>query len=367
MRIINGLVFGEDHKMHKKDLCFENGVIAECADDEVFDAAGCYVLPGFIDTHIHGANGVEFYGGAEGSLKPALDWLTSEGVTSILATTATDTPEGLLYAVERIAAQQDDRIAGIHAEGPFINIVRKGGMDGEKIQKPNAALVKDLQEKSGGLLKLMTMAPELEGAQDVLDTCKALGIKVSMGHTDATFEEAQAGVDGGFTRATHTYNAMRPLNHRDAGVLGLALTDDRVMCELICDLHHVSAPAVKIVVRCKGPENVTMISDNSFYAGMPEGEYCGEGGRKMIVKDGFCKLENGVICGSAISLAGGAKNMFQLGFKPEEIAVMACVNPAKAAGCTDRGELIPGKRADVIVLDDTFTVKAVFSAGQRVK
>ena len=141
-------------------------------------------------------------------------------------------------------------------------------------------LVKELQEKSGGLLKLMTMAPELEGAQDVLNTCKALGIKVSMGHTDATFEEAQAGVDGGFTRATHTYNAMRPLNHRDAGILGLALTDDRVMCELICDLHHVSAPAVKIVVRCKGPENVTMISDNSFYAGMPEGEYCGEGGSR---------------------------------------------------------------------------------------
>ena len=366
MRIINGSVFGEDHEMHRKDLCFENGIIVENADGEVFDAEGCYVLPGFIDTHIHGANGVEFYGGATDSLKPALDWLTSEGVTSVLVTTATDTAEGLVQAVERIAAQQDDRIVGIHAEGPFINIVRKGGMDGEKIQQPNAELVKTLQEKSGGLLKLMTVAPELQGVKEVLEACKELGVKVSMGHTDATFEQAQAGVDAGFTRATHTYNAMRPLNHRDAGILGLALTDDRVICELICDLHHVSAPAVKIVVRCKGPENVTMISDNSFYAGLPEGEYC-EGGRKMFVKDGFCKLENGVICGSAVSLAVGAKNMFALGFKPEEIAVMACVNPAKAAGCTDRGELKAGMRADVIVLDETFTVKAVFSAGKRVR
>lgn len=365
MKIINGLVFGADHKMHRGELCFENGVIADAAGGEVFDAAGGYVLPGFIDTHIHGANGVEFYGGAEGSLKPALDWLTSEGVTSVLATTATDTPEGLIHAVERIAAQKDDRIAGIHAEGPFINIVRKGGMDGGKIQQPNAALVEALYEKSGGLLKLMTMAPELDGTEEVLDTCKKLGVKVSMGHTDASYEEAKAGVDAGFTRATHTYNAMRPLNHREPGILGLALTDDRVHCELICDLHHVSAPAVQLVVRCKGPENVTMISDNSFYAGLPEGEYSA-GGRKLFVKDGFCKLENGVICGSAVSLAVGAKNMFALGFKPEEIAVMACVNPAKAAGCTDRGELKPGMRADVIVLDETFTVKAVFSAGKRV-
>lgn len=365
MKIVNGLVFGADHKMHKQDLCFENGVITENADGEVFDAAGCYVLPGFIDTHIHGANGVEFYG-SKGDLKPALDWLTSEGVTGILATTATDTPEGLLYAMERIKNQQDDRILGIHAEGPFINIVRKGGMEGEKIQKPNAELVEKLHKASGGLLKQMTMAPEAEGVKEVLAVCKKLGINVSMGHTDASYEEAKAGVDNGFTRATHTYNAMRPYSHRDPGILGLALDDDRVMCELICDLHHVSAPAVRIAVKCKTPEKITMISDNSFYAGLPEGEYS-EGGRKMFVKDGFCKLESGVICGSAVSLAVGARNMFALGYLPEEIAVMACVNPAKAAGCTDRGELKPGMRADVIVLDETFTVRAVFSAGQRVK
>lgn len=367
MKIVNGLVFGADHKMHKEDLCFENGVITEnTACEEIYDAADCYVLPGFIDTHIHGANGVEFYA-SEGDLTPALDWLTSEGVTSIMATMATDYPEGLVRAVDRIVEQNDDRIIGIHAEGPFINVIRKGGMAEECIQTPSAALTEEMHAHSSGLLKLMTMAPELEGAQEVINVCKKLGITLSMGHTNAVYEEAKAGVDAGFSRATHTYNAMRPLNHRDPGILGLALTDDRVTCELICDEHHVSPPAMQIVVRCKGPEKVTMISDNSFYAGLPEGEYCGEGGRKMFVKDGFCKLENGVICGSAVSLAVGAKNMFDLGFKPEEIAVMACVNPAKAAGCKDRGELKPGMRADVIVLDKTFTVQAVFSAGKRVK
>ncbi|MBO5253290.1 MAG: N-acetylglucosamine-6-phosphate deacetylase [Clostridia bacterium] len=367
MKIINGLVFGADHKMHEKELCFENGVITEVsAADDVYDAAGCYVLPGFIDTHIHGANGVEFYG-AEGDLKPALDWLTLEGVTSVMPSMATDYPEGLVRAVDRIVGQHDDRIIGIHAEGPFINVIRKGGMAEERIQAPSAALTEEMYVHSKGLLKLMTMAPELPGTEEVIEVCKKYGIKLSMGHTNATYEEAKAGVDAGFSRATHTYNAMRPLNHRDPGILGLALTDDRVTCELICDEHHVSPPAMQIVVRCKGPEKVTMISDNSFYAGLPEGEYGSEDGRKMFVKDGFCKLENGTICGSAVSLAVGAKNMFARGFKPEEIAVMACVNPAKAADCADRGELIPGMRADVIVLDKTFTVQAVFSAGKRVR
>jgi len=366
MKIINGLVFGTDHKMHRQNLCFENGVITETADGEVFDAAGCYVLPGFIDTHIHGAYGVEFYH-ADQPLKPALDWLTQEGVTSILATLASEPAEDLIRDCEKIAEEGDDRVIGIHSEGPFINVIRKGGMAEECIQKPNAELLRTMFEKSGGLLKIMTLAPEMEGADEVLETCKALGVKASMGHTNATYEEAKAAVDLGFTRATHTYNAMRPFGHRDASILGLALDDDRVMCELICDLHHVSAPAIRIAVKCKGPENITMISDNSFYAGLPEGEYCGEGGRKMFVKNGFCKLENGVICGSAVSLAVGAKNMFAMGYLPEDIAVMACVNPAKAAGCPDRGELKPGMRADVLVLDETFTVKAVFSAGKRVK
>ena len=365
MKIINGKVFGEDFKLHDGDLCFENGIITENAGGEVYDAAGCYVLPGFIDTHIHGAGGVQFCGMGS-DLTPALDWLMREGVTSILATTDTESPEELLRSVRRIAALNDDRIVGIHAEGPFINPVRKGGMLESEIQKPNAALLRELHKESGGLLKLLTMAPELEGAVDVLTVCKELGIKVSMGHTDASFEEAEKGVDAGFTRATHTFNAMRPLNHREPGVLGCALTDDRVTCELICDLHHVSAPAVKLVVRSKGTGHVTMISDNSFYAGLPEGEYM-EGDRRMILKDGFCRLENGTICGSAVSLAGGAKNMRWLGFTPEEIAVMACVNPAKAAGCEDRGELSPGKRADIVVLSEDFTVHAVFCAGKRVK
>lgn len=365
MKIVNAKVFGADMRFSERELCFENGVITEKSSNGCFDAVGCYVLPGFIDTHIHGANGAQFCG-IDAPLKPMLDWLSNEGVTGILATLDTEYPEELMQSIRDINELDDDRIIGIHAEGPFINPVRKGGMKAERIQSPSVELLRSMQECSGGRIKLITMAPELPDIEEVLKVCKELGIKASMGHTDASYEEAARGTELGFERATHMFNAMRPFSHRDPGIAGFALTDDRINCELICDMHHVLAPAVKLVVRSKGAENVTMISDNGFFAGMPDGEYS-EGDIRLFVKDELCRLEDGTICGSTVSLAGGARNMRALGFSPEEIAVMACVNPAKAAGCTDRGELSVGKRADIIVLDEAFNVKAVFVKGQQIR
>ena len=165
---------------------------------------------------------------------------------------------------------------------------------------------------------------------------------------------------------THTYNAMRPYNHREPGVLGCGLEDDRVNCELICDLYHVSAAAIKLLLKAKGYQNVTMVSDCSHFCGMGDGEY-DEGGRTIYVRNGLCQLADGTICGSSKCLFDGARNMFSLGCSPEEIAVMAALNPAKAAGCTDRGELIEGYRADVLVVDREFNLKAVFVGGNRVR
>lgn len=364
MRIKNGYVFGPDHKMHNMDLCFENGLITDHSEAGEYDASGCYVLPGFIDTHLHGAYGVEFFL-SDQDMKPALDWLASRGVTSILPTLASQTEEEYIRDARKIANLQDERILGIHAEGPFINPARGGGMLYDRIQKPNVKLLQILQENSGSMLKILSVAPELEGAQEVIEYCLDNEIAVSMAHSDATFEQATEAVDRGVSRVTHTFNAMRPFNHRQAGVLGCALTDERVDCELICDLRHVSAPAVKLAVKAKGVERITMISDCSFFAGLPEGRYeCS--GQECFVNDGLCKLPDGTIRGSALCLADGAKNMFNLGYAPEEIAVMACVNPARTCGCTDRGELAVGKRADVIILDRDFQVKAVFLAGQMI-
>ncbi len=367
MKIKNGLVFSSDHTMEQKDLCFENGIITEASSDGEYDATGCYVLPGFIDTHIHGAYGVEFYEcDYSGDLKQSLDYLTKCGVTSILVTLATEQYEEYIIDCKKVVEANDDRVLGIHCEGPFVNPVRKGGLRPSAIKAPDETLPALLQEHSGGRLKIMSLSPELEGADKVIAACLKEGVKVSMAHTDASYEQAKAGIDKGITRATHTYNAMRPFNHRDAGPIGCALTDDRVDCELICDLHHVSAPAIKLAVKAKGIDKITMISDTSFFCGVPEGKYM-LSGRELIVEGGFAKLPDGTISGSACHLAVGAKNMFNLGYTPDEIAVMACVNPARAAGAYDRGELKLGYRADIIILDKDFNVKDVFLKGEQVK
>lgn len=367
MRIKNGLVFNGEHKLEYKDLCFENGVITDTSIKGELDADGCYVLPGFIDTHIHGACGVEFYtSDYAGNPKTALDYLSNEGVTSILATLVTENTDEYIADLKRIFSSEDDRILGIHCEGPFINPIRKGGMYGDRIQTPNKELPELLQKHSNNKLKLFSLAPELKGADEVIKQLVKMGVKVSMAHSNASFEEAVYAVDCGATRVTHTYNAMHPFNHREPGILGCALTDDRLDCELICDMHHVSPPAVKLAVKAKGIDKITMVSDCSFFCGMPEGEYI-LNGRKLIIENGFSKLPDGTITGSACSLAVGAKNMFNLGFKPEEIAVMACVNPALAANCKNRGELKLGYRADIIILDSKFNVRNVFVNGIQIK
>ena len=364
MKIVGGKVFGPDHQMHEKDLCFENGIITENSSDGIYDATGCFVLPGLIDTHLHGARGVSFYW-TDGNLLPALDWLTQQGVTGILPATCSETPEELEEDFGKLSAFPDDRILGIHAEGPFLNPANRGGMRENRIQKPNVDTLQRMYDASRGKLKILTLAPEMEGAEALIDRCKELNIAVSMGHTGATYAEAKKAVDRGATRLTHTYNGMRGLNHREPGVLGCGLEDDRVMCELICDLYHVSATAIRLAIRCKGYENITVISDGSQFSGLGDGAYS-QGDRTVYVKNGLCTLADGTISGSSLCLSDGARHLFQMGYPPEQIAVMASTNPAKVCGCTDRGELKPGYRADIVVFDRDFRVKAVFLKGQQV-
>ena len=366
MRIKNALVFTGEHKMEKRDLCFDEGVITDFSDSGELDAEGFYALPGFIDTHIHGSFGVDFYNsGHTADPRPALDELAKRGVTSILMTFACERYEEYMKDVDNLLNAADDRIAGIHCEGPFVSFEKKGALDPSCILAPDIEIARKINERSGGLLKIMTVAPEIDGAYELIRGLCEMGVKVSIGHTNATAEVARTAVDCGASRSTHTYNAMRSLSHRDPGVLGLVLTDNRVCCELICDMCHVSPEALKIAVAAKGCDNITMISDASFFSGLPEGKY-EKRGRTITVSGGVSRLEDGTINGSASTLADGAKNMFDLGFRPEEIAVMASVNPAKAAGLADRGELLPGYRADVILLDKDFRVKHVFVKGERI-
>lgn len=365
MKIIGGAVFCSDKTLKTKDLCFENGVITDFSEGDTFDATGCYVLPGFIDTHNHGCFGTEFSSPDE-DLSAGLDKLCRLGVTAVLATTRTLEYDELCAAARNIGRQKDERILGIHMEGPFVNPARIGAMNRHKLKNPDISLIDAMQRESGGMVKIVSMAPELEGGYETVKYCAENGITVSMAHTDATYEQAQKAFSLGATRLTHTYNGMRPFAHRDPGVLGFALTEDGVGCELICDLYHVSPAAIRVALRCKGIDNITMISDSGVFAGLGDGEYIVDG-RRRYVRDGLCLADdNKTIAGSTKTLYDGVKNMLSLGYTPAEVAVMASVNPAKACGDTTRGSLDTGKRADIVVMDKNFDIAAVFLGGERI-
>ncbi len=362
---------GDTNTFENGSMTVENGIITDFGDATAdgFDAEGLYVLPGMIDTHIHGYVGVEF-AKYDGDFGDAPHVLARDGVTGFAATVRCMPLEDML-AADRNAAKQvhnptgGAKVLGIHNEGPIVSFKRTGAM-----QPPAVDCTLDLAaamiDAGGGALKLVTIAPERDGALDVIAHFAENGVKATMGHTDATYAQAQAGIDAGAHRATHVFNAMRPLSHRETGILGATLTDDRVRCELIADFVHLDPAAVQLVYRAKGAQNITLISDAGAQSGLPNGDYV-VGGRVRHVRDGLCLTDEGVICGSCYSMLKGAQNLRSLGIPLEEIAVMASRNPAKDLGIDDRyGSLEVGKVADFIVIDDAFRLHAVFIDGVQV-
>ena len=340
-------------------------------DEEEIDLAGAYLMPGFIDSHTHGAVG-ELYSDPTGDIAKITAYEASVGVTTVAATLHTmpvDMIEDCAKNFEQYLAgkQVGAKIGGIHMEGPFINVKKKGAMTAEYIQKPTVEYFEKIKEVCGGRMKIMTIAPEIEGALDVIRAGVKSGVKMSAGHTDATFDEMKAGIDAGITRMTHTFNACRALSHREPGVLGAAFTNERVTNEVICDFGHLHKNTVELLYRIKGAEHFTAISDSEFGAGMPEGCENIIDGRHTVVRDGLAYLDDGTICGSASPLSRGAKNLYTLGISLPEIAVMTAYNPAKALGIeNETGSIALGKAADLVVLDADFNIKQVFVDGKRV-
>jgi N-acetylglucosamine-6-phosphate deacetylase len=375
MRIINGnVLLGSEDRFVKTDITVENEIIKSfgenTSDGEIFDAEGLYVISGFIDTHIHGCVGVEFASPDEDFSK-ASEWLASEGVTSYAATVRAMTPDRVVSAIKNIVRESKREVTGasvrgINLEGPFVSKTKSGVMNPPDVEcTPDTVAL--FSRESEGMLKIMTLAPERENACLAASEAVRNGINVSVGHTDATFAETKALIEAGATRATHIFNAMRPLSHRETGVLGAVLTDDRINCEMICDFVHLDAAAMEIVYRLKGYKNITLVSDTGFMSGLGDGEYVVDG-RKRIVKDGICRNPEGRIAGSCVSMLVGAKNLLSMGVPLEEISVMASLNPAKALGIdNDTGSIELNKKADLIVCDKELNVKAVFVNGRRVK
>lgn len=375
MKISGGQVFDLERGFVSRDLCIDGGLISRtCGDDEVLDAAGCYVIPGLIDVHFHGCVGEDFSDATPEGLQKIADFELSQGVTYICPTGMT-LPEDQLTAICKNAAAHRSgnaggaEVVGIHLEGPFLCEAKKGAQNGAYLHDPDAPMLKRLQEAAEGCVKLVTVAPEQPGSVEFIRAAAELGVHVSVGHTVANYETAKAAFEAGADHATHLYNAMPPLAHRDPGVIGAAYDVPSVKPELICDGIHIHPSVVRLTFGLFGKERMIIISDSLRATGMPDGEY--PFGGQMIEVHGNRATILGhpeTLAGSVTSLMGCLRQAVSFGI-PVADAVRACTyNPAQSIGIDGRvGTLDVGKEASIVLLDQhDLSIKAIIFKGQPV-
>lgn len=327
------------------------------------DAAGCYVIPGLVDIHTHGAVGEDFSDGRPAGLQPLADYYAAHGVTSYLATTMTLKEETLTPAMRAIRDFKPNggaKCAGVHLEGPFLSYAKRGAQAAENLHKPDISLFQRLNEASGGQVKLVTVACEEEGAlpfiREISKVCT-----VSLGHTTADYDTAMAGFAAGASHATHLYNGMPSLLHRAPGVIGAAF-DAGASVELICDGLHIHPAVIRATCQLFG-DRLNLISDSLRCAGMPDGDY-ELGGQPIVVKNHKATLLDGTLAGSSISLLDAVRNVVRFGLPLAGAVYAASTAPALAVGLK-AGELKAGRAADLLVLDEKLELKAVFVNGKE--
>jgi N-acetylglucosamine-6-phosphate deacetylase len=333
-------------------------------------------IPGFVDVHIHGAGGHDVMEANETALSTITGRLAAFGTTSLLATTITASADDTCRSVEGIAKyisgqyQTSDtraEILGIHFEGPFLSKERRGVHPAEWLQLPSAELLQRFLQAAAGNARILTIAPELLGATPCIDAARSLGMVVSIGHTDASYEQARAAVAHGAHHATHVYNAMRPFTHRDPGVIGAVLTTPEVTAELIADGIHVDEIAMKVLLQAKGAQGVVLISDGTSATGMPDGEYL-LGGLKVTVNGGVCRNAEGRLAGSTLTLDRALRNIVGLGIPLADAVRMLTLNPATLLGIEfKKGALRTGADADIVLLNDGLEIERVWARGTVVQ
>lgn len=369
MRIVDALVFDPKEGFVRKDLCIQDGLIAEQADG-VVSLPGCYLIPGLTDLHFHGCKGADFSDGDPEGLAEMAAYELSRGVTQICPAGMTLEEEQLMKicsvaAAHRRAGTPGAELVGINLEGPFLSEAKKGAQNGAWLQKPNAALLEKLLDAAQGLVKLVSVAPELDGALDFIRQVKDK-VTVSVAHTTADYDTALAAFQAGARQVTHLYNAMPPFAHRDPGVVGAAADCGNVMCELICDGVHIHPAVVRSTFRLMGKDRMILISDTMRAAGMADGDYT-LGGQDVQVKGNRATLADGTIAGSVTDLMSCLKTAVSFGIPLADAVTAAAVNPAKVLGLYRRlGSLDIGKEANVAVLDERLDLKAVLFHGEVV-
>ena len=375
--VINGKIVLPDAVVSDKALAFdsETGKIVGLADSipagaETIDAAGKYVAPGLVDIHIHGYLGEDTCDAKPEGIKKMAYGVAKNGVTSFLPTTMTVAKDEIIAALDAVRSVKEEsrtwdgaEIIGVHAEGPFINPSKKGAQAEENILAPDA----DFIIENSDIITSVTLAPEMDKDHACIKKLAAESdVLISMGHTGADFDEARSAVADGVSHATHLFNAMTALAHRNPGVVGAALACDGVSVELIADTFHINPGLYSIVAKVKGDKTV-LITDCTRAGGMPDGEY-DLGGQPIFLKGIECRLADGTIAGSVLKLNSAVKNVLDHTDLPvNEVFKMASLNPATAIKCADRiGSLEAGKDADIIIADENINIKRTIKKGRTI-
>ena len=370
MRLTGGLVFDPAKGFVERDVCIQGGKIAACAQDPV-DVGGCWVIPGLTDLHFHGCRGADFSDGEAEGLREMAAYELSRGVTQICPAGMTLAEEQLVKicqvaAAHRASGAPGAELVGINLEGPFLSKAKKGAQNEEWLQAPNLPLLEKLMEASQGLVALVSVAPELEGAQEFIRAASKMAV-VSLAHTAADYDTALTAFQNGAREVTHIYNGMLPFAHREPGVVGAAADSPEVMCEIICDGVHIHPSVVRATFRLMGPQRMVLISDTMRAAGMPDGEYT-LGGQAVTVKGNRATLTgSGSLAGSVTDQMASMITAVSFGIPLADAVTAAAVNPAKVLGIYHRvGSIEEGKDANLVVLRKDLSIQAVLFRGNVV-
>lgn len=369
-------IFLKDRIIKNGVIVVNNGIIEEvntedtAEDIEIIDLSNYKVLPGLIDTHIHGANGYDIMDASYNSLNEISKYLGSIGVTGFLATTVTAPWNKIHSAVKNIhetmtKGVEGAEVLGAYIEGPFITEKYKGAHPSEYIREIDIEDMKALIGSYPSCIKTVTVAPDKEGAIELIKYLKFQGINISIGHTNATYEETMDAIKAGANIAVHVFNGMRGLHHREPGTVGALLSDDRVMCELIADMIHVHPAVMKLVLRAKGIEKMCLITDCMMAGGLKDGKYM-LGELKVSVRDGIARIANGSLAGSTLKLIDAIRNMKKyLDVSLIDAVNMASLVPAMIAGVDHiQGSIEPGKKANFTIIDDELNVVMTIVKGK---
>ena len=371
--IKNGSIVKEN-EVFVGDLLVKNGKISKIGEnllgENILDATGKFVVPGFIDMHIHGANGYDTMDGTTEAIESIAKFLCNHGVTSFLPTMLTQSKEDLLKSLESIKQFKDKltgnaTVLGAHMEGPYFNTDYKGAQNPEFIREGSVEELKKFIEVEKDIVKLMSLAPE-KNSDEVIQFLSENSCIVSMGHTGASCDRVKEAVKAGVTHGTHTYNGMKGLHHREPGALGGIMLMDEIYGELILDAVHVHPDSAKILVKCKGSDKVVLVSDSIMATGLPEGDYS-LGGLPITVKNGEARLLDGTLAGSTLTLDLAFKNVIELlGLSIIDAVKMSSTNQAKELKI-NKGLISQGYDADLLILNEDYSIDKVLINGIKVR